>query len=277
MALRDTLKLIDELAETYMIDKPYIIGGLPRDIYMKNKIKTTDIDITTNSTEVLRLGILLADKLNVTFELADDGHVTVFSDEHDFDFSSHFISDEVVKFLDGDKKGLEEAYSRDFTINILHQDLTTMKILDPTGMGLDDINNKLIRTPVPAEITLTDDPRRIYRAINLAARYSFKIDSDITDFVRNNKEMFTAEGIKDKYISLKINKALNENEEYTIKLLKELGLFSSIPLVGRFKEVLVERKLLKEYLDGNPSTKQASRDLRNGRILRRKKLRYLLK
>lgn len=249
MGLKDTLKLIQSVADKYMTDKPYIVGGLPRDIYMKiPDVKTTDIDLTTNSPEVLRLGILLAEELNVTFELSDDGHVTVFADEFDLDFSSHFVSDKVVAYLNGEHKGLEEAFSRDFTINTLHQDLVTEEILDPTGLGFRDIKDKVIKTPVPAEITLTDDPRRAYRAINLAARYNFDIDSEIKEFVINNASLFSAEKIKDKYIAVKINKALETNEALTIKLLKEMKLFDDVPLSGYFKDVLIKNKILVDYL-----------------------------
>ena len=249
MGLKDILKLVQNVADKYMIDKPYIVGGLPRDIYMKiPDVKTTDIDLTTNSPEVLRLGILLADELNVTFELSDDGHITVFSDEFDLDFSSHFVSDKVIQYLNGDHKGLEEAFSRDFTINTLHQDLITGEILDPTGLGFKDIESKLIKTPVPAAITLTDDPRRAYRAINLAARYNFDIDPEIKNFVIENSEMFSADKIKDKYIAVKINKALKTNEALTLKLLKEMKLFDDVPLSGYFKDVLIKNKILVDYL-----------------------------
>jgi hypothetical protein len=202
MGLKEVLNQVDAIARRYNVDKPFIVGGLPRDVYMKNTpLKTTDIDLTTNSPEVLRLGILVADELNVTFELSDDGHLTVYTDEFDLDFSSNFISEAVVEHLDGKYEGLKEAYSRDFTINTLHQDLVTRQVLDPTEMGFDDINNKVIRTPVPAHITLTDDPRRAYRAINLAARYSFQIDDDIKKFVLDNPDVFRSENIKDKYIA----------------------------------------------------------------------------
>ncbi len=171
MPIKETLNLIARLAQHYNIDKPYIVGGLPRDLYLKKDIKTNDVDLTTNSLDVLRLGILVADKLNVPFELSEDSHVTVYFDEFDIDFSSHFISDKVLEFLDGKFAGFEEAFSRDFTINTLHQDLATENFFDPTQQAVQDLAAGVIRTPVPPEITFSDDPRRAYRAINLAVRY----------------------------------------------------------------------------------------------------------
>lgn len=249
MELGHYLKILNNLSKTYKIDKPYLVGGIPRDIYLKiPNIKTTDIDITTNSNDSLRLGILFADKVNEIFDLSDDGHITVFSHHYDFDFSSHFVSNKVIEYLNGRYKGLEEAFSRDFTINTLHQDIISGKIIDPTEQGFDDIKNKLIRTPVPASITLTDDPRRIYRAINLAARYDFDLDSQIIDFARNNPDVFTSASIKDKYAVTKLNKALIENEEKTLELLRQMDLFKKVPLSGRFKDLLISKKYLAEYL-----------------------------
>ena len=252
MEFWNTLEIVKKISQQYMIDTPYTVGGLPRDIYLSGKdVKTPDVDLTTNSSEVLRLAILVSDNFNVPFELSDDGHTTVFTDYFDLDFSSNFISDKVSSYLGTDHKKFHEAFSRDFTINTLHQDLVTREFFDPTGMAIKDLDSKIIRTPVPAEITLTDDPRRIYRAVNLAARYDFKIDDEIKNFVIDNPEIFIGSSVKDKYITVKINKALKENELLTIKLLKEMNLFKNIPLSGHFKEVLIRNKLLSEYLESN--------------------------
>ena len=248
MDLGETLILVSKISEKYLTDKPYIVGGLPRDVYLKREIKTTDVDITTNSPDVLRLGILVADQLNVTFELSDDGHITVFTDSFDLDFSSHFISSGVVSYFGNKNKELHEAFSRDFTINTLHQDLVTREIIDPTGQGFADIKNKVIKTPVPPEITLKDDPRRIYRAINLAARYGYRIDKSIIDFTLKNPDIFSSNNIKDKYISIKISKSLKEDIDLTLNLLRELNLLKNVPRTGYFKDVLISRKLLTEYL-----------------------------
>jgi len=247
MEIKETLELVEKIAKINLIDKPYIVGGLPRDVYLKKEIKTTDVDLTTNSPDVLRLGILVADELNVTFELSDDGHITVFTDSFDLDFSSHFISEQVLEYLEKDKKDIAEAYSRDFTINTLHQDLLTREIIDPTGLGFADIRRKVINTPVDPKVTLNDDPRRIYRAINLAARYGYKIDKRITNFVLENPDVFA--NVKEQYIVVKIAKSLKDNEELTLYLLKQLNLLKKVPLIGKFKDVLIERKMLAGYLE----------------------------
>lgn len=256
MSIKDTLSQIFKISEIYKIDKPYIVGGVPRDIFLQKKIKTPDIDITTNSADVLRLGILTADHLNVPFELSDDGRLEVFADTFNLDFSSNFISDAVIEYIEPKHKAFAEAFSRDFTINTLHRELNDDKFFDPTGMAVRDIKRKIIRTPVPPEITLKDDPKRIYRAINLAVRYDFDIDDAIVQFAISNNDLFA--DIKDKYITSKIGFALNQNSEKTIFLLKRLELFKNVPLVGSFKDYLIENKMLSEYLAGEAITKQAN-------------------
>nr|BDD46216.1 hypothetical protein 48 [bacterium] len=248
MEIDYALKIVSDVAVKNLIDKPYIVGGLPRDVYLGKTIKTTDIDLTTNSPDILRLGILVADVLNVPFELADDGHVTVFTDSFDLDFSSNFESPGVLEHLDEEKRKFAEAYSRDFTINTLHQDLVSREIVDPTSAAFKDIDEGVIRTPVSPEVTLRDDPRRIYRAINLAVRYNFDISEEIKEFVLKNPDLFTSENVKDKYITIKLTKALKIDADRTISLLKELNLFKNVPLVGAFKDVLIEKRLLAEYL-----------------------------
>ena len=259
MTIKSILKKIEDLASYYKIHKPYIVGGLPRDLILNQEIKTNDIDITTNSPDVLRLGILTAEILNVPFELSEDGHLTVFSDTFDIDFSSNFISRKVLSVLPKEKYSVAEAFSRDFTINTLHQDLITGEFFDPTGMAIDDIKNKILRTPVDPEITFSDDPRRAYRVINLAVKYNLEIDPEIKSFILNNKELFTPAKVKDKYISTRVLKGLKDDPVKTVELLKELDLFNNVPLVGQFKEFLIDNKLLSDYLSISKQAKVIER------------------
>ena len=55
----------------------------------------------------------------------------------------------------------EDALRRDFTINTLFYNVSTMQIEDFTGKGLTDLRDKIIRTPLPAYVTFKDDPLRV--------------------------------------------------------------------------------------------------------------------
>jgi tRNA nucleotidyltransferase/poly(A) polymerase len=172
-----------------MIDPPYMVGGAPRDqvIFGKavvggsNKFKISDLDITTNSSDCMRLAILFASRNNFKFRIFEDRHVTVFCDGFNLDFSSNYISKNAVDFLKSEqcteflcpafpkiKEKVLEAYSRDFTINTLHQNIRTGQIIDILDRAFKDIEDKTIRTVLTPEITIVDDPRRVFRAIKFA-------------------------------------------------------------------------------------------------------------
>ncbi len=69
----------------------------------------------------------------------------------------------------------QDLARRDFTVNALAVDLdSTDKIIDLFD-GLDDLENKIIRTPLDPEKTFADDPLRILRAIRFSVRLSFDI------------------------------------------------------------------------------------------------------
>lgn len=73
----------------------------------------------------------------------------------------------------------QDAYRRDFTVNSLFFNVMTQSVEDYTLLGLIDLQNKLIRTPLPALTTFRDDPLRLLRAVRFASRYNFKLDDDI--------------------------------------------------------------------------------------------------
>ena len=74
----------------------------------------------------------------------------------------------------------EDAERRDFTINSLFYNLNSGDIEDQTGKGLDDLTKSILRTPLPAATTFSDDPLRIVRAVRFASRFQLNIDPEIS-------------------------------------------------------------------------------------------------
>lgn len=60
---------------------------------------------------------------------------------------------------------LEDALRRDLTVNALFYNIGTDQVEDWSGLGIADMAARLLRTPLPPEVTLRDDPCRILRAI----------------------------------------------------------------------------------------------------------------
>lgn len=73
---------------------------------------------------------------------------------------------------------LEDAARRDFTINTLLENLHTGEVLDLTNLATQDLENKLIRTPLDPHATFDDDPLRMMRAVRFAVRLGFSIHPD---------------------------------------------------------------------------------------------------
>lgn len=71
---------------------------------------------------------------------------------------------------------LDDVLRRDFTINTLLENLHTGEVLDLTGRGRRDIEERIIRTPLDPQVTFADDPLRMLRAVRFAARFGFKIE-----------------------------------------------------------------------------------------------------
>ena len=71
----------------------------------------------------------------------------------------------------------EDALRRDATVNALFYNLDTQTVEDFTKRGLDDMDKKILRTPLPAFQTFKDDPLRILRLIRFACRLGYEIES----------------------------------------------------------------------------------------------------
>lgn len=245
-----------DICKENLIHKPYVVGGVPRDISLGIAGEFEDIDLTTNHSDVARLAITMAYTFDELFKLFPDGHVAVYFDKYTLDFSSNFISKKVIEYIDKElglkDKSLHEVYSRDFTMNTLHMDIETKEITDPTGLALKDLEAKVIRTCVPPEITISDDPKRAFRAVNFAARFGFEIDPELVAFIKENRNNFKTDGslfVKPTSITKVINRALGASPELTIKHLMDMDLLTSVPLVGKFKDILIRDKMIKYYLD----------------------------
>ncbi|MCX7992793.1 MAG: CCA tRNA nucleotidyltransferase, partial [Fimbriimonadales bacterium] len=70
----------------------------------------------------------------------------------------------------------EDALRRDFTVNTLLENLHTGEIVDPLGVGLTDLQAKLLRTPRDPHETFYEDPLRMLRAVRFAVQLGFTID-----------------------------------------------------------------------------------------------------
>lgn len=239
MKLTQLLSIIDEMHIKHNTSVPMICGGIPRDKYMNRIDNVNDIDITTGDASIHMLANEVLFKLRQNYlvksETAKDGHQTIMFDKTKIDFSSNFRMPNIDFYLH--KNGIEindlngEMLSRDFTCNamLLKFDLNT--ILDPTNMGIKDINNKIIRTCLEPNVTLTANKNRVIRSIYLACKLDFSIDKNIIEYVKANPKSLLLSNMSG--LSEKLNKSLDLDADKVIYYLNVMNLWNVIPITEK--------------------------------------------
>lgn len=80
----------------------------------------------------------------------------------------------------------EDALRRDATINSMFYNLQTRKVEDLTGRGFDDMQSKIIRTPLEPYQTFKDDPLRVLRLVRFASRLNYSIEPAVEQSMRDD-------------------------------------------------------------------------------------------
>lgn len=173
--------------------RAFVVGGYVRDLLLKKECK--DIDIV-----VLGEGVKFAEK--VAERLGNKTIIKVFKNFgtamlHFNDLEIEFVGARKESYrIDSRKPIVEDAnfeediLRRDFTINAMALSLNSDDfgaIIDLHN-GLEDLKNKLIRTPQNPDITFSDDPLRMMRAVRFATRLNFRLHTDIIHAIVKNKE-----------------------------------------------------------------------------------------
>ena len=119
----------------------------------------------------------------------------------------------------------EDQERRDFTINALALCLNADRfgeLVDPFD-GLDDMDNLTLRTPLDPDVTFSDDPLRMMRAIRFASQLGFFIDPDTFAAIGRNRERISI--VSAERISTEFNKILlSPRPSVGLELFEQTGL-----------------------------------------------------
>lgn len=211
----------------------YVIGGFVRDFYLQRKIPT-DIDIVAvgNGIQLAEeVANLLPNKPKVqVFKTYGTAMLKAFGAEIEFVGArkeSYTSSSRNPKVEEGSLE--DDQNRRDFTINALAiqlNDYNFGKVLDPFN-GLEDLSHQLIKTPLDPEITFTDDPLRMIRAIRFAAQLNFKIETTSFEAIKKNSHRIKI--VSKERIVTELNKILStEKPSIGLKLLFEANILDLI-------------------------------------------------
>jgi putative nucleotidyltransferase with HDIG domain len=186
-------KIISQAAQELNLEC-YVIGGFVRDILLSRDYKK-DIDIVAVGS-----GIELA--LKVSQLIPFHPKVQVFKNygtamlRYD-DIDVEFVGARKESYAHDSRNPLvengtlkDDQERRDFTINALAFSLNAENfgnLVDPFN-GVEDLKNKIIKTPLNPDITYSDDPLRMMRAIRFATQLNFEIESESLKAISKNKD-----------------------------------------------------------------------------------------
>jgi poly(A) polymerase len=224
-------ELVSKIADEQGIET-YVIGGFVRDLILNRPSK--DIDIMTIGS-----GVELAETVGKI--IGDNTKVAVFKNFgtamlHYEDFEIEFVGARKESYFENSRKPhvedgtLEDDQNRrDFTINAMAISLnkaTFGELIDPF-LGLEDLRDMIIRTPLDPDITFSDDPLRMFRAVRFASQLYFDIEPETFDAIFRN--LHRIEILSKERIAEELNKIiLSPKPSYGLKLLDVSGMLEIV-------------------------------------------------
>ncbi len=210
----------------------YVVGGFVRDIFLRRPSK--DIDVVA-----VGKGIELAQA--VAKRLGKGAYLSVFSrfgtaQVKKGELEIEFVGARKESYQEDSRKPIvedgtlqEDQERRDFTINALAICLNKERygeLLDPFD-GLYDMDNLTIRTPLDPDVTFSDDPLRMMRAIRFASQLGFFIEPET--FAAIGRNAHRIEIISAERIILELNKVLlSPRPSVGLELFEQTGLMKII-------------------------------------------------
>ncbi len=185
--------IISQASQELNVDS-YVIGGFVRDLILGRDFKK-DIDIVAVGSGIelaLKVSQLIPNKPKVQvfknygtamlrFEDTEIEFVGARKESYQFESRNPVVENGTLQ---------DDQDRRDFTINALAISLNSANygdLLDPFD-GLKDIENKILKTPLDPDITYSDDPLRMMRAIRFANQLDFEIEENSLQSITKNAE-----------------------------------------------------------------------------------------
>ncbi|GIV26672.1 MAG: tRNA nucleotidyltransferase [Bacteroidia bacterium] len=216
-----------------MNTEAFVIGGFVRDFFLFNQIgNEIDIVCTHSALQVAE---------NLCQKLGEEAKLSVFKNfgtAHIVykDYTIEFVNARKESYRSHSRKPIVESGTleddqkrRDFTINAMAIGLDKKnlgKFVDPFN-GIQDLEDKIIRTPLDPSITFSDDPLRMMRAIRFATRLQFTIEPQTFQAIKEQKDRIRI--VSQERITEELNKILlTDKPSIGFYLLDESGLLEII-------------------------------------------------
>ena len=210
----------------------YVIGGFVRDFFLKRECKDVDILIIGDGISAAKkIAINIDPKISVTI-FKNFG--TAYFRYKDYDIE--FVGSRKESYVSNSRNPIVETGTltddinrRDFKINSIAISLNSTNFGELVDLhdGLSDIKQKIVNTPLDSNITFSDDPLRMLRAVRFACQLGFEIHPDLIKTMTKLKERILI--ISGERIIDEVNKIiLTKTPSKGFKILEHTGLLDLI-------------------------------------------------
>ena len=187
-------KILSDLSTESNI-KSYLVGGCVRDLMLNPSADSIDIDIMVEG-DGISFAKLLAKKMNVPKVVPFPKFATAKIPYHEYEIE---IASARLESYDKSSRNpssiqisniQDDLLRRDFTINAMAISLNENnfgEFFDPFN-GMEDLKNKILKTPLNPDNTFSDDPLRMMRACYFASKLSLEIEPECLLSIQNNSE-----------------------------------------------------------------------------------------
>lgn len=170
----------------------YLVGGAVRDLLLGRRPK--DFDVGTNARpqqvrQLFRNARIIGRRFRLVMVTFADEIVEVATFRRcpePPDMEDGETVDALAPAVEGEEFGTpeEDAWRRDFTVNGLFYNIADFSVIDHVG-GLADLERRIIRTIGPARQRFGEDPVRMMRAVEYAARLGFALDGEAREAIED--------------------------------------------------------------------------------------------
>ena len=238
----DLYRTVGQCADQLGIDA-YAVGGVVRDHFLQRPCTDIDIVCVGNSDGgEVHIGIELA---HAASHALGGSHVSVFKNfgtasfrhtagGHEYELE--FVGARRESYSRDSRKPIvengtleDDQRRRDFTVNALAVCLNADRygeLMDPFG-GIADLDAGILRTPLDPDITFSDDPLRMMRAVRFASQLGFRIADDTFEAIARNAKRI--EIVSAERVMVELNKImLSPSPSTGLKLMQKCGLMQLI-------------------------------------------------
>lgn len=226
--------------------KAYAVGGVVRDYFLQRPCTDIDVVCVGSGIELAKAAAANAGGHTKVSVYQNFGTAAFGYRYNGIDWQIEFVGARKESYRRESRKPIvedgtleDDQNRRDFTVNAMAISLneeTWGELVDPFG-GIRDLNEGLLRTPLDPDITFSDDPLRMMRAVRFASQLGFRIDDKTFEAIGRNKERI--EIVSKERIATELNKIImSPRPSVGFKLLELCGLLKLIfPELSKLKGI----------------------------------------